>query len=231
MAEAQIRQTAYKVWIADIINGEYTNPPGEWEPSYIQVREKRVSRVNIVANVVSKYQNEDSSYISLTIDDGSDNVQLKAWNEDTKPLEKANIGDTILTISRVRQYNDQIYLVPEIVRKLEKPEWLVLRKKELISEYGERKQQETTIKETTQETPQENPQPVIEEETIQDTSSSERQKLLNIIEEHDEGEGVEIHQIVEVLKMDEQGTQSIIQDLLKEGEIFEIKPGKVKLIE
>ena len=87
MAESQIRQTAYKVWISDILNGEFINPGGEWTPSYVQVKQKKVSRANIVANVIMNYKNEDSTYISLTLDDGSDNIALKVWNEDTKILE------------------------------------------------------------------------------------------------------------------------------------------------
>lgn len=227
MAEAQIRQTAYKIWIADLVNGEFISPEGEWEPSYIQIKDKKVSRVNIIANSISKFTNDDSSYISLTLDDGSDNITLKVWNEDTKILENVNIGDMILTIARVRQYNNQIYLVPEIVRKLEKPEWMVLRKKELISEYGERKQTEKIEAPVEEEI---SIKPKIEEEIVQDIPShSERQKILDSIEKQDSGEGVEVTQISTGLG--EQKTNDLIKELLKEGEIFEIKPGRVKLIE
>jgi RPA family protein len=241
MAESQIRQTAYKVWIADLANGEYINPGGEWVPNYVQVNDKKVSRVNIIANSIAKFQNEEGTYISLTLDDGSDNITLKVWNEDTKILEDIGIGDMILTIARVRQYNNQIYLVPEIVKKLEKPDWMILRKKELMEEYGERVQAETV-----QEKPEEEPiitqqqatqQPVIQEETIQEetvednSSENERQTILNLIAKTDTGEGVEITQIATESNLDEQTTNSLIQDLLKEGEIFEIKPGKIKLIE
>ncbi|MCD4759645.1 hypothetical protein K8R33_02050 [archaeon] len=228
MAEAQIRQTAYKVWISDLTNGEYINPEGEWTPSYVTVKDKKVSRVNIVANIISKYKNEDSTYISLTLDDGSENIQIKAWNEDTKILEDIEIGDVVLTVARVKQYNNQIYLVSEIMKKLDKPEWITLRKKELMKEYGERKQQEITVQETSQEQQQ---TPTIEEEVIEDGSTNERQKLLNVIEKSDSGEGVEITQIAIEVNLDEQTTNNLIQELLKEGEIFEIKPGRIKLIE
>ena len=232
MAESQIRQTAYKVWIADLVNGEYINPEGEWVPSYVQINNKKVSRVNIVANSIAKFQNEEGTYISLTLDDGSDNIPLKVWNEDTKILEEVNIGDMILTVARVRQYNNQIYLVPEIIKKLEKSDWMVLRKKELMAEYGERIQAETV-----QEKPEEEPiiitpQPTLQEETVEDNSSeNERQKILSIIEKTDSGEGVEITQLTTESDLGEQTTSNLIQELLKEGEIFEIKPGRIKLIE
>mgnify|MGYP003980217591 FL=1 len=91
MADSQIRQTAYKVWISDLINGEFVKPEGEWTPSYIQVRDNKVSRANIIANVIMNYKNDESTYVSLTLDDGSDNISLKAWNEDTKILEDIHI--------------------------------------------------------------------------------------------------------------------------------------------
>jgi RPA family protein len=245
MADSQIRQTAYKVWIADLANNEYINPEGEWVPSYVQVKDLKVSRVNIVANIIMKYQNEDSSYVTLTLDDGSENIPLKAWNEDTKLFEGIEIGNMVLTIARVREYNGKVYLVPEIIRKLNKPEWMILRKKELIKEFGEKtertpQQTSVPISEVVQESqsqPQSPSQPVIEEEqVVEETvkeaqSTGHRQKILDIIGDQDSGEGVEIVQIASKTNIDEQETSNLIQELLKEGEIFEIKPGKIKLIE
>jgi len=238
MAESQIRQTAYKAWIADLINGEFINPEGEWVPSYVKVKDLQISRVNIIANVIMKYQNEDSTYVTLTLDDGSENVALKAWNEDTKLFDGVEIGNMVLTIARVREYNGKIYLVPEIVKKLNKPEWMILRKKELIKEFGEKTEHITPnpITEETSPGPENSPTPIIEEEQIVeenvvDSSSGERQKILSIIEKEDSGEGVELTHIVTEVGKEEQETNDLIQDLLKEGEIFEIKPGRIKLIE
>ena len=141
MASAQIRQTAYKVWISDLINGEYINPEGQWDPGYVTIKESKVSRVNIIANAIDKYKNEDSTYISLTIDDGSENISLKAWNEDTKILKEIEVGDMVLTIAKIKEYNNKIYLVPEIVRKLDKSEWMVLRKKNFYLNMVKEKEQ------------------------------------------------------------------------------------------
>ena len=243
MAESQIRQTAYKVWISDILNGEFINPEGEWTPSYVQVQDKKISRANVVANVIMNYKNEDSTYVSLTLDDGSDNITLKAWNEDTKILENIKIGDTVLVIGRVREYNGQIYLVPEITRKLEKPEWIQLRKLELTKLYGEKtetpkvipsQQVEENQDQKTKETPIIKEEPIIEEEVIstnEETTGEERQKVLDIIRELDSGDGAETTELVAKTGFGEEPTNNLIQDLLKEGEIFEIKAGRLKLIE
>ncbi len=240
MAESQIRQTAYKAWISDIINGEFINPEGEWTPSYVQVKDKKISRANIIANVIMNYKNDDSTYISLTLDDGSDNIALKAWNEDTKIIENIKIGDTVLVIGRVREYNGQIYLVPEIARKLEKPEWIQLRKLELTKLYGEKSEtpkatpQQVEKVQKVEETPVIKEESIIEEEVISTSEESigeERQKVLDIIAELDSGEGAETTEVVAKAGFGEESTNNLIQDLLKEGEIFEIKAGKLKLIE
>jgi DNA replicative helicase MCM subunit Mcm2 (Cdc46/Mcm family) len=47
----------------------------------------------------------------------------------------------------------------------------------------------------------------------------------------DKGEGADIIEVVEETKLDEEEANSLIQELLKEGEIFEIKSGKLKIIE
>lgn len=232
MASAQIRQTAYKIWISDLVNGEFINPEGEWDPSYVKVKNLNVSRVNIIANAIDKYKNEDSNHISLTLDDGSDNISLKTWNEDSKLLNNVEIGDMILVIARVKEYNNKIYLTPEIVRKLDKPEWMILRKKELVSEYGERKQVINSEHETEQEF-QDDMLPKITEESIfeEEPSNALRQKLLNTIEKNDKGDGADLAKVIFESKIKETKAQNLIYDLLKEGEIFEIKTGRVKLIQ
>jgi RPA family protein len=237
MADSQIRQTAYKVWISDLINGEYIKPEGEWTPSYVQVRDNKVSRANIVANVIMNYKNEDSTYISLTLDDGSDNIALKAWNEDIKILDDIKIGDTILTIARVREYNGSMYLVPEIIRKLNKPEWIQLRKLELTKLHDVKRKSEDILDSQPTgagENIEQNKEPLIEEEEIsmdEGSIGADRQKILDVIAELDSGDGAEQIEIISKTDFGEENTNNIIQDLLKEGEIFEIKAGRLKLIE
>lgn len=227
------RQIAYKVWISDLINGEYINPEGQWDPSYVKIKELKVSRVNIIANVINKYQNEDSSYISMVIDDGSDNISVKAWKDDIKLLKDVEVGDIVLTIAKVREYSGKIYLIPEIVRKLDKPEWIILRKKELISEFGDKKQEtgHQIIKNEEEFEPGILPEVVEESIFEEETSNSQRQKLLNTIEKNDKGDGAEITKVISESKIEESKAHNLIYELLKEGEIFEIKTGRLKLIQ
>ena len=67
------RQTAFKVKIKEVLDGEYVKLDG-WQPNYIVIRNgARVSRVNIVCSVISK-END-----SLVVDDGSAAVRVRIF--------------------------------------------------------------------------------------------------------------------------------------------------------
>jgi RPA family protein len=228
--QIQKRHIAYKVWITDLVNNEFIHQSGEWDPNYVQIRDKKVSRVNIIATVVDKSKSEDGSYSYLIIDDGTDNISVKAWKEDTKLIDNIEVGTSILLIGRVREYNGNVYLTPEIVRPLDRPEWAELRKKELIKEYGMPKE----ITEQKEEKPKDIKEELnIAEEEISEeiTTETDRQKVLNTIEKLDTEEGVPIEKITENLDLSEEKVNTLLQELIREGEIFEIAPGKIKIIE
>jgi len=231
MESQQVRQIAYKVRIFDLVNSEYVQQSGEWEPNYVSIGDKKISRVNIIANIITVYKSEDGTYATVTIDDGSGNIQVKTWKEDTKIFEKVDVGDFILLIGRVREYNGEKYLVPEIIRKLDNSEWLSFRRKELAKLYGEKEISiQTPVKKV--ESPVEQQPIMIQEESVVDDPSSEgdRQKILNIIEKLSSVEGADKLEIIKESNVGEDKANEIIHGLIRDGEIFEIKPGKVKIL-
>jgi len=230
MENQQIRQIAYKVRIFDLVNGEYVQKSGEWEPNYVSIGDKNISRVNIIANIITTYISEDGTYATITIDDGSGNIQVKSWKDDVKILEKVEVGDFILLVGKVKEYNGEKYIVPEIVKKLDNHEWLSFRKKELTKLYGEKSVE--VKQEKPAETIVEDQQIVVQEESVIDDSSSEgdRQKILNIIEKLSSVEGANKLDIIKESDVGEDKANEIIHGLLRDGEIFEIKPGKVKIL-
>ncbi len=234
MADQQLRQTAYKVWISDLMNKEMKKEEGEWSPNYIMIDNKQVSRVNIIASVVMKYISEDKAYATLTIDDSSGDIQVKAWKEDVSMIENVEIGDSILFIGKIKEYNSQVYLIPEIAKTLDKAEWIDLRKKELASLYGKRETKQPEIQPKKEiEKPKIEEEIVITEEVVSNNGSTgnTRQKILDQIGSLDKGEGADIVEVVDSSKIGEDEANLVIQELLKEGEIFEIKAGKLKIIE
>ena len=207
--EEKKRQIAYKIWISNILNDKFVKQEG-WDPNFIEVNGYKVARVNIIANVIGKYQADN--YSSIVLDDGSSAIRVKAWGDDIKKLESVNIGDIILIIARPKEFNNERYLIPEVVKKIKDPNWELLRKIELLKEFGK-----LEINEIKHE----------EENTV---ILGEKQKILNIIEKHDKGEGVKIEDIVYISSMNEDDVLKTIKELLQWGEVYENKPNHVKVI-
>ena len=207
--EEKKRQIAYKIWISNILNDKFVKQEG-WDPNFIEVNGYKVARVNIIANVIGKYQADN--YSSIVLDDGSSAIRVKAWGDDIKKLESVNIGDIILIIARPKEFNNERYLIPEVVKKIKDPNWELLRKIELLKEFGKLEINEIKHEEEN---------PII---------LGEKQKILNIIEKHDKGEGVKIEDIVYISSMNEDDVLKTIKELLQWGEVYENKPNHVKVI-
>ena len=81
------RSTAYRVRISSLVNGEFLRQEG-FNPSYIVINEHQVSRINIIATIVSKYLTEDGNYCALTLDDGSETIRAKAFGADVAKIKE-----------------------------------------------------------------------------------------------------------------------------------------------
>lgn len=103
------------------------------DSSHIILNNKKISRVNIVATVIQKFENEELTYANITVDDGSSDIRIKAWAADIDLISNLKVGDLILVVGRIKQYNDEIYIVPEIVKKVH-PNWELVHKSILLQE-------------------------------------------------------------------------------------------------
>ncbi|MEK6907528.1 MAG: OB-fold nucleic acid binding domain-containing protein [Nanoarchaeota archaeon] len=205
------RLVAYKLWLSYLNENNFVARTGEFESNYVTLNDKQVSRINIIANVVNKYENEDKTYKAITVDDSSSQIRLKTWREDTKILDNINPGDIVLVIGKVKKYNDEIYVLPEIVKKVNANEEL-LRKLELIKEYGIPKEKLNL----------DEPETKIEYEEINFSSNDLRNKLLSLIEKYEENLGVTLEEIKLQLRYKIEEINKILEELLKEGEIYQV---------
>jgi len=53
---------------------------------------------------------------------------------------------------------------------------------------------------------------------------------LELIKENDDGNGVDIDQIILSSGLDESEAHEVISELIKQGEIYEPKPNKIKIL-
>ena len=218
MIEQINRLVAHKVWLGDLKEENFVQRSGEFESNYVALNNKQVTRVNIIASVVNKFENEDKSYIGITVDDSSAQIRLKTWREDTKILENISIGDIVLIIGKIKKYNEEIYILPEIVKKVPPNEEL-LRKIELIKKYGSPKEN-IIFKEK---------EPEISYEEIKFTSNNLRNELLNLIEKYEEKSGIGLEEIETELHSSLEEINHVLEELIKEGQVYELK-GKYRLL-
>ena len=110
-----IRDVALKISINTLLSGKYVQEK-ETEPNYLLTsEEKKIYRLNLMANILSK--EIVGSITNLLIDDGTGSIILRSF-EKNKTTENLNIGDTILILGKVRIYNQEKYISPEIIKKI-----------------------------------------------------------------------------------------------------------------
>ena len=203
------RQIAFKVRIKDLVNGRYVKEEG-WEPNYIITKqEKKISRINLIGIIVAKNDDINTNYEGVILEDGSGKISIREFKEN-KVLKNVEIGNIVMVIGRPREYGTEKYIVPEIVKKIENEKWVALRKIELEIENSKEEKEE------------------VQEEIIEEKEMPLSQKIYTWIKEKDSGEGIEIS---ELIKKHGDGSEKIIKRFLVEGEIFEIKPGRIKVLE
>ncbi|MFH1501388.1 MAG: OB-fold nucleic acid binding domain-containing protein [archaeon] len=196
------RQTAYKVKIGDIVNGQQVME-GE-RLAHIEHNGKQIVRANIVANVIEKYQSEgEKKYISLTIDDASGQIRLKIFGEDVDKFKDIGQGNTIMVIGLVRFYNGELYINPEII-KVQDPQYLLVRKLEL-----------------------ENNKPIeVNKEEVKEI----KDQIIEMVKKSDDNGGLETEKLILELKASPEIINAEIKKMLEAGEIYEPRPGKIRFL-
>ena len=198
------RSIARKIAVNELISGTFVKRPG-WEPSGVLTKYGEINRVNIVGLIVSLTQTDTSG--SFLIDDGTGNITIRYF-EASPSYNGLKIGDLVRLIARVRENQGQIYLVPECLAQVDK-KWHDVHTLEL------KLMKNDAIK-----------LPV--ETKDEDMDAGPLQKLLNIIAMMDHGDGVDVEEVLKAANIKE--GDAVIKSLLAEGEIFEISPGRVKVL-
>lgn len=134
--EFKKRHTAYKISIGLVLAAmEGVELDESQRFKFLEIKGKDIYRVNLIANVIDKFESNQKPYINVSLDDGTGDLRVKAFADDVHLLQNLQLGDTVLVVGILRYYNDEIYIMPEIVKTVE-PKWLVARKLELEKEYG-----------------------------------------------------------------------------------------------
>jgi hypothetical protein len=213
------REIAKRTWVCNLMQGSYTKSQG-WTPSFIEYNGEKYSRVAIVGSIVSKFVSEDGNYASVTIDDGTETIRLKAFGPDVQKLKDIFVGSLVRCFGKVRQWSDEIYLMPEIVHILEDPNWLLIHKLQLGKPSGAVKPEESK--------PQVAEQAAIE--ILKSDATAMQTIVLGMIKDLDSGLGADIDAVISKSGLSEEEAKNILFSLLKSGDIYEPKKGKLRVL-
>ena len=203
----QKRQTAYKIRIKDILDSKYIKTEG-FAPNYLEIDGRKISRVNVIGVIVDK--SDMNNYKTLTIEDGTGNISARIFENNTL-LDVLGAGNIVLITGRPREFSSEKYILIETIKNIN-PNWAKVRELEL---------KKSTIAD--------NRLPNIEKEDAEEKIVSDStNEIFKLIKGLDKGEGVTIE---ELSSRNIKEVDKIIDTLLKEGDIFEVKPGKLKVLE
>jgi len=208
MADSQFkRNIAFKLRIGDTLMGKPAIDQSE-NFSFLEIGEKRIVRVNLVGNIVEKFEREgEKNFSFFTLDDGSGQIRLKIFGEDAKKFGGIGQGQTVVVIGVLRYWNNELYIAPEIIKEQD-TKYLLLRKLEL------EKEKEKSVKSLGRE----------EMVAVKD-------RILGTIKNAEEIGGIEMDKVI--MSLPEVSPTIInqeVQKLLEDGIIFEPRPGKVRYL-
>lgn len=113
---------AYKMRIIDLINGKLKKD--EMGGVLLSTPFGESKEARIIGTIIDSYMNNENTYGSFTIDDGTATARLKAWSDKIELLDKFKRGEIVDIIGRVGEFQDEIYLVPDIIISTTPNYWL-----------------------------------------------------------------------------------------------------------
>ncbi len=238
-----MRSTAYKLKIEDLIRGRYVRS-AEGEPSHlITPWGQEVLRVHLIATVVDKFIREDGGYASLRLDDGSETIRAKSWGEDVERMEKFEVGDLVELIGRVREYEGEVHLVPEVLEQVEDPNWELVRELEILQAKRKLVAGGKRLKPRIEAKPEAGGRELgppaeaergmgaveeLEEAPLPGVSDDLKKKVLLALDKLEGEEGSSSIDLAAELDMSQSEIEDALRVLLADDEVFEPRAGKFK---
>jgi len=200
------RNIAYKYRIGDLLIGKPIFDQDRF--SFLELGNKHIVRVNIVGNIVDRYDSEgEKKYTFFTLDDGSGQMKLRVFADNVEKFKGVTQGQTVVIIGVLRHFNNEVYVTPEIIKEQD-PKYLLIRKLEI-----EKQRNETAP-------------PAQREQII-----AIKDKLLEKIKSAEEQGGIDVDKIImELRETSPDIINQEIKKLLEEGIIFEPRPGKLRYL-
>lgn len=255
MAELNLpkeRFIAVKINLLDLQESIYISAE-DFSNYILSKNNQKIVRINNISTIIKK--ENKGNITNFILDDGSAQMTARFFENDPN-LPKINVGDIILIIGKLRIYNQEKYISPEIFKRMD-PFWLKARYLELNNpslhqkESFSKKSNYLTTEETKKEQAKKEDflsqnkllnenkkkkkdlKKSIGTEGTESVLSLEKnslpfEKIMNLIKDLDLGEGALIEEVLEKSLFN--NTEEIIEKMLERGDIFQNQPGKIKLL-
>jgi hypothetical protein len=220
------REIAKKFPLKHLLTGTYVLQEG-WNPNYVESKYGKISRINTIGVIV-----KIESPTKFLLDDGTATIGVNCFSEE---IQKNNliVGDSVLIIARIREYENSLCLVTEILNKNQinlNKKWFEFRKQYLdeFEDFIDKNMDFFVEENPTQyiETPE-----VIEFQIPSLNDSDEKEitpdNVISFIRKHDSTNGCAIQQIIDFYG---QEVEKTINLLISMGEVYEIKAGFLKIL-
>jgi hypothetical protein len=201
--EIRKRNIAFKLRIGDILKGVPMMDEGRF--LFLELGDRKVVRVNLLANCVDKFVQEgERKFATLTVDDASGQLKLKAFGDDVEGLKDIVQGDTLQIIGNVREWNGELYVIPEVVKKVDS-RWLLARKLEIQNARKD--------------------MPVSE-----GGGSDLKNSIMEKIKAAEADGGIDVDAIIMDTEASPDAINVEVKKLLEEGLVYEPRPGRLRYL-
>lgn len=219
------RQTAFLCTVEQLSSGEYVKTDG-WDPSYLESSVGALSRIRLAGLIVETGQ-------QITLDDGTGSIPIRSFDT---PLPQLVVGNPVLVIGRPRMFDGSLYLLVETCKVLPSPNWLKyyrenLREWQAYVPPNPKRELIATVEEKIEISSKavERPSTQASPSLTTPASLSPAMELINLIRELDPGDGASVDEVLAKASFD--SADEKLQFLISEGEVFELRAGKVKVLE
>jgi RPA family protein len=208
MAEIRKREIAYKLRIGEILKGKpQLTPMGDGKDrfNFLELGDKKIVRVNLIANVIDKFISEgEKKFATLTLDDATGQINVKAFGDEVAKFQDKNQGQTLAVIGVLRIYNNELYILPDIMKEVD-PRYLLIRKLEIEKAAPK--------------------QPVSSEERI-----ALKDQIISKIKQAEVSEGIDTEKLIMEISANPAAISQEVRKLQEDGVIYEPRPGRVRYL-
>jgi RecG-like helicase len=200
------RAPAVRCWIKHVLEGKFNSEDRTLDTIFGKVR-----RVRILATLLRKQEyiytdsfdeNQKKVGLKFTIDDGSGIIEAHTEDFEKDQFKKASKGDIFDIIGIVSTHKDSLSIYPtEILRKVEKPDYRLLRDAEIIEKIQSKKIVNTTKRK-------------------KPTGKSELKEEIYEIIEQDSEFGISFNDLKRKLDIDDEELAKILDDLERDLRIY-----------